>query len=535
MRRLRSSPCLLPLIILLIALAAGLTSPGAAGQSRASDEEIRQSLQTFTRVFELVESNSAEPLDADKAIYKGAIPSMLKTLDPHSNFFDPRDFRLLREDQNGRYFGVGMMVGGQNGKVTVMHPFSGSPAYKAGIRPGDLISHVDGKSTDGLTLTHVVDMLKGPRGTRVRVTVNRPGAEQPLNFEMTREEIARKSVTHAYMVRPGIAYVHIESFNENTSRELDQAMRKLGEKDLEGLILDLRGNPGGLLNEGVAVAERFLRKGQTVVSHRGRSSPERPYVAGRGAAGGREYPVVVMVNKYSASAAEIVAGALQDHDRAWIFGESTFGKGLVQSQFPLSEDTALLLTTARYYTPSGRLIQRDYAGVSFFEYYNRKEAAAAGNGDVRSTDSGRKVVGGGGITPDEKFSPPKLNAFQSRLLGRAAFFEFASNYFGGREARLPRDWKPDAGILEQFRSHLRAKEIRYTEAEFTANQKFIEEQLRLEMYTIAFSKEDADRLAVEMDPAVEKAIEALPKAKALAGKARELIVRRTAARAGVQR
>ena len=527
MRPWRLSPYPFPVAVLAFALGGGLLGPPAAAQPAVFDDEVRQSLRSFARIFEAVQANAADPVDSDKAIYKGAIPSMLRTLDPHSNFFDPRDFKLLREDQNGRYFGVGMMVGGQSGKVLVMHPFSGSPAYKAGLRPGDIIVQVDGKSTEGLTLTEVVDLLKGPRGTKVRVSVNRPGVEQALDFEMTRDEISRKSVTHAFMIRPGVAYVHIESFNENTSRELELAMRKLGEKDLEGLVLDLCNNPGGLLTEGVSVAERFLRKGQMVVSHKGRSSPRRPYLAGRGASAGRDYPVVVMVNKYSASAAEIVAGALQDHDRALIFGESTFGKGLVQSQFPLPENTALLLTTARYYTPSGRLIQRDYAGVSFFEYYRRKETPAGGN-DVHSTDSGRTVLGGGGIEPDEKYSPPKLNAFQTRLLARAAFFEFSSSYFGGRDAKLPRDWKPDAALLEQFRAHLRKKEIRFSEAEFTDNRAFIEEQLRLEMYTIAFSKEDADRLAVEIDPAVARAADALPKAKALLENAKKLMAQRRA-------
>ncbi|MBI4873904.1 MAG: S41 family peptidase [Acidobacteria bacterium] len=528
MSRSRRSTLLLPLAVGVCSILGGFLGPRVTGSAAAaSDDELRAGLRSFVRVLELVETNAADKLDQDKAVYKGAIPGALRTLDPHSSFFDPRDFQLLREDQNGRYFGVGMMVGSQGGKVTVIHPFSGAPAYKAGIRPADVIVAVDDKPTEGLSLTEVVERLKGPRGTRVKIGILREGSDQPLSFEMQRDEISRRSVNTAFLVRPRIGYVHIESFNENTSREFDQSLRKLNDRELEGLVLDLRGNPGGLLNEGVAVADRFLKRGQVIVSHRGRNSAEKPYLATRNGSG-REYPVVVLVNRYSASAAEIVAGALQDHDRAWILGESTFGKGLVQSQFPLAENTALLLTTARYYTPSGRLIQRDYEHTSFLEYYTRKEGEPAPSKDVKMTDSGREVRGGGGISPDEKYTLPKLKKLESRLLGRNAFFQFTSSYFATREAKLPRTFKPDAGVLSEFRAFLRKKEIPFTEAEFTESQSFIEERLRLEMYTTAFSKEEADQLAIELDPEVERAVDALPKAKALLDKSRELMVRRAA-------
>ncbi|MCX6635363.1 MAG: S41 family peptidase [Acidobacteria bacterium] len=529
MNRSRRTSLLLPLAVGACSILGGFFGPWVTGSAAAApDDEIRNGLRSFAKVLELVESSAADKLDPDKSIYKGAIPGALRTLDPHSSFFDPRDFQLLREEQNGRYFGVGMLVGLQNGKVTVIHPFSGAPAYKAGIRPGDVIVAVDDKPTEGLSLTEVVDRLKGPRATRVKVSMVREGSDQPLHFDLMRDEISRRSVKTAFLIRPKIGYVHIESFNENTSREFDQSLRQLNDRELEGLVLDLRGNPGGLLNEGVAVADRFLKRGQAIVSHRGRNSAEKPYLATR-AGNGRDYPVVVLVNRYSASAAEIVAGALQDHDRAWVLGESTFGKGLVQSQFPLGEGTALLLTTAKYYTPSGRLIQRDYQNTSFLEYYSRKDGDTSNPSDVKMTDSGRVVRGGGGIAPDEKYSPPKLSKFEVRLLNRNAFFQFTSSYFANREARLPRDWKPDAAVLNEFRAFARKKDIPFTEAEFTESQRLIEQQLRVEMYTTAFSKEDADRLAVEIDPGVGRAIEALAKAKALLDKSREMMVRRNAA------
>ena len=252
----------------------------------------------------------------------------------------------------------------------------------------------------------------------------------------------------------------------------------MGEDNVNGLILDLRENRGGLLNEAVEVAGHFLRKDQTVVSHRGRSEPEQVFRAKTGNHG-RQYPVVVLVNRNTASASEIVAGALQDHDRAWVMGENTFGKGLVQAQFPLSEDAALLLTIARYYTPSGRLIQRDYAHRSFFDYYyhNRQEDAQNSN-DVKMTDSGRTVYGGGGITPDEKFPPQMLNAFQRRVRfpQPGEFFHFGSVYFGAETPHLPQGWSPDDAVVERFRDYLRQQGMTFTDEEFAQNRAWVEEQ-----------------------------------------------------------
>src|SRR6185369_5935078 len=365
-----------------------------------SDSDIRDSLKSFTQVYNLVEENYAEPVNPDKAIYNGAIPGMLHSLDPHSNFFDPKSYSLLREEQRGKYYGVGMTVGPRNNKVIVIAPFVGTPAYRAGIHPGDIIIAVDGKATDNMSTGDVAELLKGPKGTTVRITVLREGSDKPLDFNVVRDEIPRYSVDLHFLIRPGIGYMHISGFQETTEHEVAQALDEMG--DLKGLILDLRQNPGGLLSEGVGVADKFLRKGQLIVSHHGRNSPEKRYVASHGN-GGKEYPLVVLVNRGTASAAEIVAGAIQDHDRGLIVGENTFGKGLVQTVYPLSENTGLALTTAKYYTPSGRLIQRDYSNVSLYDYYfNRDNGDDAANREVKLTDSGRTVYGGGGITPDVK-------------------------------------------------------------------------------------------------------------------------------------
>src|SRR6202161_1533303 len=403
---------------------------GHQSSSLSSDADVKDSLKQFTDVYSVVEDNYAEPVNADKAIYNGAIPGMLHALDPHSNFFDPKSYALMREDQRGKYYGVGMTVGPRNNKVIVIFPFTGTPAYKAGIHPGDVIIAVDGKSTENLSTGDVADMLKGPKGTTVHISIARDGVEKPMEFTLVRDEIPRYSVDVHFLIKPGVGYMHVNGFNETTEHEVSDALDSFG--DLKGLILDLRGNPGGLLSEGVGVADKFLKKGQLIVSHHGRASAEKRYIAQHGNAG-KDYPIVVLVNRLTASAAEIVSGAIQDHDRGLIAGEVTFGKGLVQTVYPLSENTGLALTTAKYYTPSGRLIQRDYNGVSLYDYYYAREQednpsnnantnSTTPSKEVKLTDSGRTMFGGGGITPDVKVKPFKTTKFEDSLLVKYAFF-----------------------------------------------------------------------------------------------------------------
>lgn len=522
----RRSYFIAPVLVFVFSILGGMYGPSISGAAAAtSEDDIKQSLKAFTKVLQVVEENFADKVNPDKAIYKGAIPGMARTLDPHTSFFDPKEFQLLREDQKGHYYGVGMTVAPRNGKTIVIAPFPGSPAYKAGIRPGDAILEVNDKKTDNLSTTEVADLLKGPRGTQVQVVVGREGADKPLVFNIIRDEIPRKSVEDAHWIRPGIMYLDIQSFNENTSREVEENFRRLGEQNVKGLILDLRENPGGLLNEGVAVADRFLQKGQTIVSHRGRTSPEKPYVARHGNQG-YDYPIVVVVNRYSASAAEIVAGALQDHDRALVLGENTFGKGLVQTVYPLAENTGLALTTAHFYTPSGRLIQRDYSNTSFYNYYYRRDTETKNPLDVKMTDSGRTVYGGGGITPDEKFTAPKLNRFQTEVLRKFAFFSFTAKYFGSHDIKLPKDWAPDQNVMNDFHQYLLKEGVQFTEAEFAENHEWLKQQLRREMYITAFGVEEARKLAVESDPMVLQAIQAFPKARALQETAKKTIAQR---------
>jgi len=524
---------LLPAALVLAGCVTGaLYCPAVAA---AAEPGAAQSVGRVARAYELVEENLATPPDADQAIYRGMIPGMLRTLDPHSVFFDPREFQALREEQTEHYNGVGMSVGLRGDQTVVSAPFPGSPAYRAGIRPGDILVAVNGQPVGGLSTSQIVDLLKGPRNTQVSVGVEREeanGARQRLTFTLTREDISRKTVHDAFWLRPGIAYLHILSFGDYTGREVEQNLKRLGEDRIEGLVLDLRDNPGGLLNQAVDVAGHFLDKGQSIVSQRGRASRERVYTAERGRQG-RRYPIVVLVNHYSASASEIVSGALQDHDRAWILGQNTFGKGLVQTIFQLPARTALALTTAHFYTPSGRLIQRDYSHETLYDYYFHEGNAAPNTSDRRATDGGRTVYGGNGIAPDEKYEPPRKDRLEAAL-DRIGLFSFTRAYFGTHTEKLPEGWMPSNEVIEELHDYLLAHGYQFTEGEFTRDHAWIQRYLAREMYVWAFNVDESDRVFALTDPEVAQALEALPQASALLDKGRVVVENRSPAPAGVE-
>jgi carboxyl-terminal processing protease len=515
----------LPLVFLV---AVGSHSPSQVQAQAANEDDVSASIRKFSEVYGAIEANFADKIDPDNVVYRGAIPGMLRTLDPHSAFYDPKSWQLMREGQAGHYYGVGMLIGAPLNQVVVMHPFEGSPAYRAGIRPGDQIIEVNDQKITKPDTSIVSGLLKGPRGTTAIIKVRRVGSAEPLTFTVVRDNVPRDSVNYAFWLQPGIAYMKIEAFNETTSHEVDRALAKFGESSIEGLILDLRNNPGGLVNEAVNVADRFLHKGQTIVSHHGRASSETKFVARKGERG-PEYPIVVLVNRGTASAAEILSGALQDHDRAVILGENTFGKGLVQAPFPITGNGALMLTIAKYYTPSGRLIQRDYEHRSFYEYYSRNE----GHGDekdMRKTDGGRTVFGGDGISPDQHYLDPKLNKLQRQLLGRLTFFFYSPEYFAKHPAQMEKSWKPDAALIDDFKAYALEHKVEFTPQEWNHDRDWIADRLREELFITAFSKEQSDRLVLETDPEVKKGVEALPSSKALLEKAKETLAKQ--ARAG---
>ena len=534
----RRSAVLIVAVILACGCVGMVFGQRLSSTNTTNDTDVRDSVRSFTQVYEVVQQNYAEPVNPDKAIYNGAIPGMLRVLDPHSNFFDPKSYAALREEQRGKYYGVGMQVGPRNNKVIVIAPFTGAPAYRAGIRPGDVIIAVDGKPTDNMSTTDVAELLKGPKGTTVKITVLREGTEKPIDFNVVRDEIPRYSVDVHFMIRPGIGYIHIAGFQETTDHEVAEALDQLQQQgELKGLILDLRQNPGGLLSEGVGVADKFLKKGQVIVSHHGRSSPEKVYRAAHGN-GGKEYPLVVLVNRGTASAAEIVAGAIQDHDRGLIVGETTFGKGLVQTVYPLSENTGLALTTAKYYTPSGRLIQRDYSGVSLYDYYyNSRDNGSDGtpptpSREVKMTDSGRTVYGGGGINPDVVIPAIKSNKFQDTVLQKYTFFNFSKHYVINH--KVTQSFTVDDAVMQEFRKFLDSQQIAYTEADLVENNDWIRSNIKAELFVNEFGQQEGLIVHAENDPAVAKALELLPKAKELADNAKKTIAQRSNARVMAQ-
>ena len=510
------------LLIAASVLLAPVYGPVIRARAASNGDDLDKDIRSVAAAFALVENNFADKVDSEKAFYQGVIPGMLHTLDPHSNFVDPAEYRDMQRRQHAQYYGVGMAIISDGPRTVVMEPFPQSPAWKADLRRGDVISAVDGKETLGLDSSAVADMLRGQKGTQVHVSVSREGVPEPYTATVTRGEI-ETSVVDAFWVKPGIAYLGVTTFEaQNVGRDTETLLRKMGEQNVNGLILDLRGNLGGLVNEAVSLAGRFLHDGQTVVSHHGRAEQEVVFRA-KAQPLAQRYPVVVLINANSASASEIVSGALQDHDRAWLMGDTTFGKGLVQAQFPLAEGAALLLTIAHYYTPSGRLIQRDYSHKSFFEYYYSRKETGTETQDVKATDSGRKVYGGGGITPDEKYPSPHYSIFQRRLGpipgGPDAFYKFASFYFGAKKPEVAEGWQPNQEVLDRFRSFLTAQQVPFTDAEFDAHRDWVRDRIRWEVYYRAFGKNVAERSKWAGDPEVLKAIESLPKAQSLLNQA----------------
>jgi carboxyl-terminal processing protease len=502
-------------------------------QSSQDESQIRDSLKTFTDVYALVEQNYAEPINGDKAdtaIYDGAIPGMLRVLDPHSNFYDPKSYAKMREDQRGHYYGVGMVIQQQANKVYVITPYENTPSFRAGIRPGDVISAIDGKSADGMSSDLVAKSLKGPKGTHVQVTMIREGQPKPLVFDLVRDEIPHPSVDLAYEIKPGVGYVHLTQFQETTAQEVEDAVD--GFSNLHGLVFDLRNNPGGLLSQAVEVCDHLLAKGQTIVSQRGRAYPDQVYTATHGN-DGKTFPIVILVNRNTASAAEIVSGALQDHDRALIVGETTFGKGLVQTVYNLSENTGLALTTYHYYTPSGRLIQRNYTGVSLYDYYYNHAGAPAAdstNREVKMTDSGRTVYGGGGITPDEKVEAPKSNDFQDELIYKAAFFHFAAHYLANRS--VDKNFQVDDAVLTDFKQFLTSQNINWTDNDINGVSDWLKVSIRQYIITSQFGQLQGLRAMADWDPMIQKALSFLPEAQALEDNAHKVLAQKAEAREG---
>jgi carboxyl-terminal processing protease len=528
--KLRPSRAIFCLVLVLtISAILGGVLGGQARATTKGEEDADTAIKHFSTILGLVEENYATDVDSDKAVY-GAIDGMLRTLDPHSKFFDPKAFNSLREDQRGKYYGLGITVTTRFGKVTVVSPpFVGSPAEKVGLRVGDVISNVNGEPTNGMDLNEVVSKLKGPRGTSVKIKVIRPGVDEPIEMNPIRDEIAKYTINTTFMIRPRIGYIKLDSFAETTGQELRDALKKLRDdlrrtdsRDLDGLVFDLRNNPGGLLQEAIEVCETFLQKGQSIVETRGRTrGSNRPYSSQK-LNPDNTFPIVVLINGQSASASEIVAGALQDHDRGLIVGQTSFGKGLVQSVYPLSKNAGLALTTQKWYTPSGRLIQRDYSQISQFDYYNHREAGPAKKDDIKHSDLGRIVYGGGGITPDYLVEEPKANEFQTTLAAKYAVYTFVRDFLS-KNPPIDSSFQISDALVDQFKQHLTKREIEFTEQEFQENRDFVKRSIKYEIFYNRFGVSEAGRVLLEGDPQVMKALDLIPEAKDLAARARRQV------------
>ena len=523
------------------AVLAPLYGPGILARAATpAGDDLDPAVKAVTSAYAIVEQNAAEPVSTENTFYDGVIPGMLHALDPHSNFIKPQEYKEMMRKQQAHYYGVGMQITIDGPKVVVMEPFPGSPAANADLRRGDWIVAVDGKDTNGMDTQQVADMLRGPRGTQVKVSVKREGATEPYTPTVTRDAI-ETSVVDCYWIKPGVAYLGVSSFEaSNIEHDVQAGLKALDESKVNSLILDLRDNLGGLVNEAVFLAGRFLRDGQVVVSQHGRVDADQTYKAKAKDPKdpALKYPMVVLVNRNSASASEIVSGALQDHDRALIMGETTFGKGLVQAQFQLQDGSALLLTIAHYYTPSGRLIQRDYSHSSMLEYYTArpKGDGPAATDDIKATDSGRKVYGGGGITPDEKYPALHYTPFERHVLSTGSlnqdiFWHFADHYFGPRKPAVSGEsWMPDADTMNSFKEFLHSKQITFTDAEFTANQDWVRDRIRHEFLFRAYNKKVANQAKNQTDAEVLAAIDNMPKAESLLKESNRAYAMRAAAK-----
>lgn len=498
----------------------------------------------IAEALSLVEANhvSGKKLNYNN-VMKASIDGMLHTLDPHSNYFDAKEFEQFRTDQSSRYYGIGATIGDlsdSEGNVIATYiraTFEGAPANRAGLRYGDKIVEINGTSVLGKPFPDVRNMLRGPRGTPVKLVVERNGTGKRENIEIIRDAVPQPSIPESYMIRPGVGYISMTGgFNQTTYAEFVEAMKRLKAQGMKELVLDLKNNGGGLVNQAYRVANTFLSSGQTVFTQIGRlEGTSETYRAEN--PNPENLPVVVLVNRNSASASEILAGALQDHDRALIVGENTFGKGLVQNPFLLDYGSMLLLTIAKYETPAGRLIQRDYSDGNLYDYYTN---GGVGSGDElkpkgpeSKTDSGRAVYSGGGINPDVAIKADTITAEQARLQAKLAnpIFAFALDLVSGKVPGFetykvekpitfgydikPTDYPVSDGLYAALRNYAATK-YKIAPAQFDRERRFVERALRSEVITAAYGTTSSFQVFNEYDTQLAKAIELLPQAKSLA-------------------
>ena len=528
MRRYRS------VSIAVFAIAFCALVGGFYGRSAlAVEDQVPDQYKVFTAALNAIEANYVGTVESDRLVY-GAITGMLQTLDPHSSFMDPRTYAQMRERQEGRYYGLGITIAVVDGEITVVSLFEGSPAYQKGLRRGDIIAKIEGEETKGWTSDDAVRKLRGPKGTPVKIALKRSGFDQLIDLAVVRDEIHIPTVPAAFMLDPQTGYVRLSEFGENTDQELGQALRALQRQGMKRLVFDLRNNPGGALDQAIKVANRFLPRGDMVVYTRGRvPNSDQDYRATESS----DYlnvPMVTLTNRSSASASEIVSGALQDHDRSLIVGETTFGKALVQSVYRVSEGAGVAVTTAHYYTPSGRLIQRPWDD-SFDEYltytYRDQDPNKAHSPeDLKLTDAGRKVYSGGGIEPDRRYDGPiegfNPTRFGRTLYARNIFDVYAQRFVRKGDTRISqspsapaRELSPGYDVTDamvaEFRGLVEKSKVKIDEADWQKDLPFIKAMIRYEIDLDLFGVETARKDLVKSDPQLQFALTLFPDAQRL--------------------
>ena len=528
MRNLRSLSAAV-FAVVLSALVGGFFGKSAL----ATQDRVPDQYRLFTSALTAIENNYVAPVESDRLIYS-AISGMLQTLDPHSSFMDPKSYAQMRERQEGRYYGLGVSISVRDGDITVESIFEGSPAYQKGLRRGDVIARIEDEDTKGWTTDQAVRKLKGPKGTSVAIALRRSGYDDLIPLKVERDEIHITTVRAAFMIDATTGYVQLAEFAENSNQEVGRALTDLSSKGMKRLIFDLRANPGGPLDQAIKISNRFLPKGDLIVYTRGRTSNSDQDYRATEQSDYLSLPLIVLTNRNSASASEIVSGALQDHDRALIVGETTFGKALVQSVYRISQGAGLAVTTARYYTPSGRLIQRPWDN-SFDEYltYQQREQdpnKAHAPSDLKLTDAGRKVYSGGGIEPDKRIDGPTEGFTPTRfgrlLYNRQLFDTFAQRYSRRGDTRIApstskdrreiaQNFVVDDVMLQEFRDMLVRQKVQIDDEAWQKDAEFIKAMIRYEIDLDLFGVGEARRRLSHSDPQVQFAITLFPEAQKL--------------------
>jgi carboxyl-terminal processing protease len=509
----------------VVALALGLGF--SAGGLNAQDD-LRSQLDVFGQVLSYVQGQYVDPVDNQKLI-KGAIDGMLATLDPHSVYMPAERYEQFSEGFKPDYSGIGINFDIRDGSLIVISPLEGTPAFKLGIRAADRIVAIDGEDVPRtVTNNDVFKKLRGPEGSMVKVSIERDNVAGRLDFDIKRARIPQESVPYGYMIRPGVGYIRITRFAQKTGEELEAKLAQLKAQGMKELLLDLRFNSGGLLNQAVEVSDRFLPSGQKIVYTRGRgpSAASDYYASDRDKF--LDFPMVVLVDHGSASASEITAGAIQDTDRGVVAGVTTFGKGLVQNQVKLRNDSALLLTIAKYYTPSGRLIQRDYADGDRASYQEEAYSRDVEPDSVLAkrpkfqTEGGRTVYGGGGIRPDVIVPSESLSTAEVDLERASLFFDYATRLVGDDRDKFPRDfesfatgWEVSDPQFAGFKAFAVEKKVKLTPAQLDAEERYIRRRLKAEVASNLYGLVARYRIDAEGDGQLQKALDLFPQARKL--------------------